>query len=316
METTIAQSIRASATNAAYDASCKRVLSEKSILAWIMKTCLDEFRDCDVNDIEKIYIESEPQVGAVSVLPDETNVFTRIHGVANEDVTVTEGTISYDIRFFATAPTGDRIRLIINVEAQNDFYPGYPLIRRGIYYCSRMISAQYGTEFAKSQYDKIKKVYSVWICMNPPKNRENTITRYHMTEENLIGNVHERPENYDLLTTVMVCLGDSEKKNKNGLLELLNVLLSEKVGDAEKQQILEEQFKIEMTEKFREEVSTMCNLSKGVADKATEKATKNSELKSIRKMMEKLNMTSEEAMNVLDISESDRKLYREQLKEE
>ena len=35
---------------------------------------------------------------------------------------------------------------MINVEAQNDFYPGYPLVKRGIYDCSRMISPQYGRE--------------------------------------------------------------------------------------------------------------------------------------------------------------------------
>lgn len=58
----------------------------------------------------------------------------------------------------ATAPkSGELIRLIINVEAQNNFYPGYPLIKRGIYYCSRMISAQYGTEFSASHYEDIKK---------------------------------------------------------------------------------------------------------------------------------------------------------------
>lgn len=84
---------------------------------------------------------------------------------------MTEGIVTYDIRFLATAPvSGELIRLIINIEAQNDFYPGYPLIKRGIYYCSRMISAQYGTEFTKSHYEDIKKVYSIWICMNPPKN--------------------------------------------------------------------------------------------------------------------------------------------------
>ena len=43
-------------------------------------------------------------------------------------------------------------------EKGNDFYPGYPLLKRGIYYCSRMISGQYGTVFVKSDYGKIKKV--------------------------------------------------------------------------------------------------------------------------------------------------------------
>ena len=72
--------------------------------------------------------------------------------------------------FFAVAPvSGELIRLIINIEAQNDYYPGYPLIKRGLYYCSRMISAQYGTEFTGSHYEQIKKVYSIWICINPPR---------------------------------------------------------------------------------------------------------------------------------------------------
>lgn len=45
--------------------------------------------------------------------------------------------------------------LILLVEAQNALRPGYPLIKRAIYYCSRMISSQYGVEFSHSQYQKI-----------------------------------------------------------------------------------------------------------------------------------------------------------------
>lgn len=92
------------------------------------------------------------------------------------------GTATYDIRFRAIAPSsGEPIGLIVNVGAQNDFYPGYPLTKWGIR--CRMISSQYGREFTGSHYEKLKKVYSSWICMNPPRRRENTITRYHLTEE-------------------------------------------------------------------------------------------------------------------------------------
>ena len=45
------------------------------------------------------------------------------------------------------------------------FYPGYPLIKRGIYYCSRMISAQYGTEFTQSRYADIKEsIFNMGLC--------------------------------------------------------------------------------------------------------------------------------------------------------
>ena len=270
-DTTIAKNIRVIDEKASYDAACKRLLSEKIILAWIMKNCLEEYRDCDVDEIAGKYIEGTPQVGEVAVAPDESSYVSMIQGAGSQDTSLTEGTVTYDIRFLAIAPvSGELIRLIINIEAQNDFYPGYPLIKRGIYYCSRMISAQYGTEFTKSHYENIKKVYSIWICMNPPKNRENSITRYYIAEENLVGSVKERKADYDLMAAVMICLG-REDDSGTDLLKLLNVLLSTETDSQDKCQILEEDFHIRMTESLESEVSLMCNLSKGVEEKGIEK---------------------------------------------
>ena len=270
-DTTIAKNIRVADEKANYDAACKRLLSEKIILAWIMKNCLEEYCDCDVEEIAERYIEGTPQVGEVAVAPDESNCVSMIQGAGNEDTSLTEGTIFYDIRFLAIAPvSAELIRLIINIEAQNDFYPGYPLIKRGIYYCSRMISAQYGTEFTNAHYENIKKVYSIWICMNPPKSRENSITRYYIAEENLAGSVKERKADYDLMAAVMICLGKEEDSGTD-LLKLLNVLLSTETGSQDKCQILEEDFHIKMTQTLESEVSLMCNLSKGVEEKGIEK---------------------------------------------
>ncbi len=270
-DTTIAKNIRVADEKASYDAACKRLLSEKIILAWIMKNCLEEYRDYDVEEIAEKYIEGTPQVGEVAVSPDESNRVSMIQGAGNEDTSLTEGTVTYDIRFLAIAPvSGELIRLMVNVEAQNDFYPGYPLIKRGIYYCSRMISAQYGTEFKNSHYENIKKVYSIWICMNPPKNRENSITRYYIAEENLAGSVKERKADYDLMAAVMICLG-KEGDSGTDLLKLLNVLLSTETCSQDKCQILEEDFHIRMTQTLESEVSLMCNLSKGVEEKGIEK---------------------------------------------
>lgn len=51
LETTISKSIRTADDRAQYDTACKRLLSEKIILAWIIKGCVEEFQDCDVRDI-------------------------------------------------------------------------------------------------------------------------------------------------------------------------------------------------------------------------------------------------------------------------
>ena len=89
-ETTIAQGLHVTDDSVGYDAACKRVLSEKAILARIMKACLEEYKNCDVNGIAEKYIEGQPQVSAVPVLPDEDS--TIISGIDTEDKSVHEGT--------------------------------------------------------------------------------------------------------------------------------------------------------------------------------------------------------------------------------
>jgi len=101
-ETTVAQGLRATDDSAGYDAACKRVLSEKAILARIMKACLAEYQDCDVGEIAEKYIEGQPQVSNLLVLPDEGG--TIISGMDTEDKSVHEGTVTYDIRFRASVP--------------------------------------------------------------------------------------------------------------------------------------------------------------------------------------------------------------------
>ena len=57
------------------------------------------------------------------------------------------------------------------------------IVKRNLNYCCRLVSSQYGTEFTNSHYEKIKKVYSIFICMNPPNYRKNTINQYSIQEE-------------------------------------------------------------------------------------------------------------------------------------
>lgn len=317
IENTLAKNITAAGDKAAYDAACKRLLANKIILAWIMKSCIEEYRDLDVEEIAGNYIEGEPQVAKTAVNPDEeiSDEGEQIKGGKTEDSTIKEGTVTYDIRFYAIAPhTGEPISLIINVEAQNDFYPGYPIIKRGIYYCSRMVSSQYGVEFTDAHYEKIKKVYSIWVCANPPKFRENTINRYFIQEENLVGDVVEAKENYDLLTAVIICLGHSGDDKYAGILKLLDVLLSSEKEPEEKKKILQDDFNIKMTKTLESEVQTMCNLSKGVEEKGIAKGIETGTLRAIQNLMETLKLTAEQAMTALKVPDSEQEKYASMLK--
>ena len=325
-QTVLSKVISTAGQKAAYDNVCKKILANKIILAWIMKSCLPEYRDCSIDEIAGQYIEGEPQISKTALHQDEqiSDTAPTIKGLNTEDASICEGTVTFDIRFNAVAPiSGSLISLIINVEAQNDFYPGYPIIKRNIYYCSRMISAQYGTEFTNAHYEKIKKVYSIFICMNPPKNRKNTINKYSIKEDNVVGNTKEEKENYDLLTAIMLCLGDSEEKIDSEILRLLEVLLSSKRTVEEKKQILEKEYDIKMTETIESEVSEMCNLSDGVERQGIEKGLKQGLLQgqqvaqynAVKNLMKNLNLTCEQAIKALGISgeewEDIKELYKD-----
>jgi hypothetical protein len=80
-----------------------------------------------------------------------------------------------------------------------------------------MLSGQYGKAFIKGHYEKLYKVYSIFICADPPKARCHTINSYQIAEKNLMGHVKEKKKRYDLLTAVMICLGDPQKPKRADL---------------------------------------------------------------------------------------------------
>jgi len=258
-----------------YDKMCKKILANKEILAHIMKECVAEYHEISVKDIVERYIEGEPNIGNINIKTNEN-----IIGMATEDLNLLNGKTFYDIRYRALVPSGNHyIELILNIEIQNDYYPGYPLIKRAINYGANMIAGQYGTEFVKSDYSKIKKVYSIWICRDVPRYLQNSINRYQLTEQQLMGNFYEQKSNYDLLTVsnydlltvVMIYLGQPVSETKSAVLKLLNTLLAIEVNSANKLEFLENEFGIMRSQKLESEVGLMCNLSIGVERRGIEK---------------------------------------------
>ena len=137
---------------------------------------------------------------------------------------------------------------------------------------SRMISAQKNRIFTKSHYEKIRKVYSIWIQMNVDKELANTITEYGIAEKNIVGNGKENKKDYDLISVIMLRLGNAEQAIKEPILRLLDVLLSKEKHPEEKKAILEKDFDIPMTVSMKEEVQIMCNLGEGLYEEAYEEA--------------------------------------------
>ena len=240
---------------ARYDTEVKKILSSKTILSRILKFTVKEFKDCTLQEIQEC-IEGEPLISEVSVRPSHSPEC--ITSMSNEDREINEGAITYDIVFHVFTPTSQRAKIIINIEAQNNYYPGYDLVTRGIFYGSRMISSQLDKEFTTDNYNDIKKVYSIWICVDTPKYAHHTITEYKIVPEKLWGDFSGKAR-YDLLSVIMICLGDSNS-DRNELIEILNTVLSEKLNVEEKENILTE-YGIQLRTDNDGGVNLMCNLS-------------------------------------------------------
>ena len=268
MNAELKNAIKATDSKAEYDTSAKRLLGQKSILEHILVKTVDEFKGMDPKKVVDS-IEGTPHIGTVPVEPGLTNAVSekngeRLVGFNTENGEVNEGLIRFDIVFYVRMKDG-LSQIIINVEAQKDEPNGYEILNRAIFYVSRLISSQKERDFENSSYDDIKRVYSIWICMNM---KENTMSYVHLTKEDLIGS-YEWKGNLDLLNIIMIGLAKKlpEHDETYELHRLLGALLSQDLTVDEKLNIIGNEYDIPIEENFRKDVSVMCNLSQGIEEK-------------------------------------------------
>ena len=79
---------------------------------------------------------------------DAVSAAVDVDALSTELNSVTDKIIRYDVRFEAYNPKLSNEKMTfflhIDIEVQNDYRPGYPIVKRGIYYAARDISAQLG----------------------------------------------------------------------------------------------------------------------------------------------------------------------------
>ena len=106
------------------------------------------------------------------------------------------------------------ITLYFDFEFQNEYRSttlGYPLLKRGWFYAARELDSQLGVLTEDTKYSTLQKSYSIWICNEDiPKEEQNSMTRYHIVKDDVIGHSEDVPENYDLMEVIMIRRGDAE----------------------------------------------------------------------------------------------------------
>ena len=275
MNTEIANAVNAAGDKAQYDTHVKRLLAQKSILAHILVKTIDEFKGMKPEDVVK-YIEGEPSISVVPVEPGLANMEKpdaagqRIVGLNTENAEINEGLVRFDIIFYVRMKNG-LSQIIVNIEAQKDEPTEYKILNRAIFYVSRMISSQKERDFVNTNYDDIKQVFSIWICMNMD---DNSLSHIHLTKDELLKPCNWKG-NLDLLNIVLIGITNEipEHDEKYEMHRLIGALLSSELKEQEKLDIIEHEYNIPISQEFREDVRIMCNLSTGIEERATEKTS-------------------------------------------
>lgn len=290
MNTEIANAVNAAGDKAQYDTHVKRLLAQKSILAHILVKTVDEFKGMKPEDVVK-YIEGEPSISVVPVEPGLANMEKtdaagqRIVGLNTENAEINEGLVRFDIIFYVRMKNG-LSQIIVNIEAQKDEPTEYKILNRAIFYVSRLISSQKERDFVNTNYDDIKQVFSIWICMNMD---DNSLSHIHLTKDEMLKSCNWKG-NLDLLNIVLIGITNEipEHDEKYEMHRLIGALLSSELKEQEKLDIIEHEYNIPISQEFREDVRIMCNLSTGIEERATERATKKATEKTSEKFI--LNM--------------------------
>lgn len=289
MNTEIANAVNAAGDKAQYDTRVKRLLAQKSILAHILVKTVEEFKGMKPEDVVK-YIEGEPSISVVPVEPGLANMEKpdaagqRIVGLNTENAEINEGLVRFDIIFYVRMKNG-LSQIIVNIEAQKDEPTEYKILNRAIFYVSRLISSQKERDFVNTNYDDIKQVFSIWICMNMD---DNSLSHIHLTKDELLKPCNWKG-NLDLLNIVLIGITNEipEHDEKYEMHRLIGALLSSELKEQEKLDIIEHEYNIPISQEFREDVRIMCNLSTGIEERATERATEKTSEKFILNMYKK-----------------------------
>lgn len=203
--------------------------------------------------------------------PGLTNA-ERIDSYQTEDSIPNEGYVTYDIRFIMAVASA-ALEIIINIEAQrtSDFKKlGYHIENRIVFYLARLISSQKGINFVKSEYDNIKKVYSIWICMDAADD-EDSISSISLKSECLFGKQCDFTE-LDKMCGMVIRIRNNENaaESRNRLIAMLEDVLSTQDGESKKRK-LEEKYDMKITTELEGRFSSMCNLSEVVEERGIKK---------------------------------------------
>ena len=143
------------------------------------------------------------------------------------------------------------------------------MIKRAIYYAARELSSQLNVVTTDTNYDHLEKVYSIWICNEKiPKDLKDSVIRYHLVRDDIIGICDEKEEHHDLMEVIMIRRGGDAAVDT--IFEYLEGVFTSNLRTIGKY------IDVDNNNEVKEALKTMCGLGESLEYKASiENAKKN-----------------------------------------
>lgn len=167
--------------------------------------------------------------------------------------------------------------------------------------------------FHNSDFDKLQKVYSIWLCIAPKPDARGVCNVYEMKEKCLTKEFHFPKEQYDNFSMMMVCLQDNNSENE--LVRLFSSVFDSNMTVEQKLHTVRESG-IQVTTGIERGINNMCNYSDFIEQKAIEKGlekgTVNTFAVSVANLVKAGVLTTEKALDTLQVPDNIRAAVTEQ----
>ncbi len=205
------------------DAHAKNLFKYKAVLAVVLKLVVKEYADCSLEEVASYIgeISDFTEVSAGLTVKPET-----VRPGNSESVSGSEKRTFFDLYFDVAIPETDEKRMFIlkvDLEIQKSLKITYPVENRGIYYLAREISSQLNYVYKDTDYSRLAKAYTIWICLNDiPSELQNTAIKYRMMPAEAMGveNSRDIPP-CDLMEMVIIRLGRKPGDKDAGIVKYL-----------------------------------------------------------------------------------------------
>ena len=121
------------------------------------------------------------------------------------------------------------------------------------------------------KYGNIKKVYSIWLCTEAAQIRANSIEKYEISRDFLVGSNSDNPR-YDILTAIIINISGKHDTAGTGseLIKMLTDLFDERLDGVEKVNKLKSSYGLKLTKEVESEVCDMCSYADAMENKGVE----------------------------------------------